>query len=224
MPSSRILILLFLFLFPFFAFASWLSKQDACSRLDGIHREQVYILWPGKFVQVDEYLKHEGFLYYFIHVFPDQVTLDAYRKNGNNPEIPGAILRNDGSYLASYDCSRSKVKFYPQVRSFGGTAFGKLNWVLGNYLSYSLVGYDRNTCTTGPDDLLDMTRIARMRLDQMIALPKSSSTLCVGRSMYRALEDGRIQFDIEEYHTDTEESFYSRYQYQFTTKKLKKIG
>jgi hypothetical protein len=41
--------------------------------------------------------------------------------------------------------------------------------------------------------------------------------------MYKNVTNGVIQFDIEEYHRATEESFYSRYQYQINTRKIKKI-
>ena len=205
-------------------FASSLSKQEACSYPDGIVRESVYILWPGKIVQVDEFVKKDGFLYYFINVFPDQETVDAYRANGNNADTRQISVKNEGSFFASYDCSRSKVKFYSHIRSLGGTAYGKLNWIAGQYLSYSLIGRDRDPCTTWPDMILDMKTMTNLRFDTTMRLLKSSKKICVGRSMYKSIEDGKMQFDIEQYQRDTEESFYSRYQYQFSTKKLKKVG
>lgn len=42
----KYLILLALFLFPTLSFASGLSKQDACAYPEGIHQNEVYILWP----------------------------------------------------------------------------------------------------------------------------------------------------------------------------------
>lgn len=81
---NKILFTLFL-LFPTLTFASGLSKQYACDYAEGIHQNEVYILWPGKFVRVDEFLKKDGFLYYFIHTFPDQKSLDGYRQNEGDP-------------------------------------------------------------------------------------------------------------------------------------------
>lgn len=223
MLSSRILILFTLLFFPTLSFASGLTKQDACGYPLGIHQNEVYILWPGKFVRVDEFLKKEGFLYYFIHTFPDQQALDGYRKNEGNPNAMNGYIRNTGSYLASFDCSRSKVRFYSNISSSNGTTYGKLNWINGNILSYSLIRADRDPCTTGPDTILDMTRMVNMRFDRFTGLPKSTKDVCVGRSMFRNIENNAIQFDIEEHHWKTEESFYSRYQYSLTTKKIKKI-
>ena len=122
MYRTLFLLLLFLF-FPTLTFASGLSKQDACSYPDGIHDESVYIYWPGKIVHVGEFLKKDGFLYYFIHTFSSKDALVSYRDHGD------MRTRNSGSYLASYDCTRSRVKFYPNVRTLGGTAYGKFRWV-----------------------------------------------------------------------------------------------
>ncbi len=71
------------FLFPALIFASGMTKQEACTYPDGIIREEVYVLWPGKLPQIDEFLKKDGFLYYFIHTFPDSNSLSAYRDTGN---------------------------------------------------------------------------------------------------------------------------------------------
>jgi hypothetical protein len=94
--------------------AAGLTKQEACTYPEGIHKEQVYILWPGKIVQTDEFLKKDGFLYYFIHTFADRNSLRQYNQIGN---FGDGIIRNTGSYFVSFDCARSKVKFYPQIRS-----------------------------------------------------------------------------------------------------------
>lgn len=220
----KLLFFLLFLLLPTLTFASSLSKQEACAYPDGIVRESVYILWPGKIVQVDEFVKKDGFLYYFIHIFPDQEAVDTYRANANNADTRQSSVKNEGSFFASYDCSRSKVKFSSHIRSLEGTAYGKLNWIAGQYLSYSLIGRDRDPCTTWPDMILDMKTMTNLRFDTTMRLLKSSKNICVGRSMYKSLEDGKMQFDIEQYQRDTEESFYSRYQYQFSTKKLKKVG
>ncbi len=220
--NKIVFILIFLFL-PSLAFASGLSKQEACAYPERIHQNEVYVLWPGKFVRVDEFLKKDGFLYYFIHTFPDQKSLDGYRQNEGNPNAENGFIRNTGSYLASFDCARSKVRFYPNIASVNGTAYGQLNWISGNILSYSLVGTNRNPCTTGPDTILDMHRMVNMRIDRFTGLLKSTKNICIGRSTFKNMDDGVIQFDIEEHHWDTDESFYSRYQYQFSIKKLKKI-
>lgn len=219
---NKILLALFL-LFPILSFASGLSKQDACDYAEGIHQNEVYILWPGKFVRVDEFLKKDGFLYYFIHTFPDQKSLDGYRQNEGDPNAANGYIRNTGSHFASFDCARSKVRFYPNIASVNGTAYGKLNWISGNILSYSLVGTSRDPCTTGPDTILDMTRMTNIRFDRFTGLPKSTKDICIGRSTFKNMAGGVIQFDIEEHHWDTDESFYSRYQYQFSIRKLKKI-
>lgn len=172
---------------------------------------------------MDEFLKKEGFLYYFIHTFSDQNGLDAYRYNEANPNSANGYIKNTGSYLASFDCARSKVKFYPNIASVSSTAYGKLNWISGNTLSYSLVATNRNPCTTGPDTILDMTRMMNMRFDRFAGLLKSTEDICIGRSMFKNVSSGVIQFDIEEHHWKSEESFYARYQYSFSTGKLKKI-
>jgi hypothetical protein len=80
--NMRILLFLIILLFPALTFASGMTKQDACSYRDGIHREEVYVLWPGKLPQIDEFLKQDGFLYYFIHTLPDSDSLSAYRDLG----------------------------------------------------------------------------------------------------------------------------------------------
>ena len=219
----KFLIALILIFLPTLTFASSLTKQEACSYPEGIHAEEVYVLWPGKLVKVDEFLKKWGFIYYFIHTFPDQNSLDEYRANGDDPKIIGGYIRNTGSYLVSFDCSRSKVKFHTNVRSLGGIAYGEFHWVSGNLLSYSLVWANRDPCKTGPDSILDMRTMIPLRIDTFQWIPRSTQEICVGRSMYRNVTDGVIQFDIEEYHRATEESFYSRYQYQINTRKIKKI-
>ena len=219
---NKILLALFL-LFPILSFASGLSKQDACDYAEGIHQNEVYILWPGKFVRVDEFLKKDGFLYYFIHTFPDQKSLDGYRQNEGDPNAANGYIRNTGSYLASFDCARSKVRFYSNISSSNGTTYGKMNWINGNILSYSLVRADRDPCTTGPDTILDMTRMMNMRFDRFAGLLRSTEDICIGRSMFKNVSNGVIQFDIEEHHWKSEESFYARYQYSFSIGKLKKI-
>jgi len=220
----RLIICTFFLLFPILTFASGLSKQEACAYPEGIHREEVYIYWPWKIVQVDEFLKKDGFLYYFIHTFPDRDSLSYYRDIVSLSSVTMSSVRNTGSYMASYDCARSKVKFYPNIRSLGGTAYGKMNWYNTKYLSYSLVGSDRDPCSVWPDSLLDLSTMTIFRLDRMSSMLRSTRDICIGRSMYKNINDQWIQFDIEEHHWDTEESFYSRYMYQFSNKKLKKIG
>lgn len=219
-----IFLLILILLFPTIIFASWLSKQEACGYDDGIHREEVYVYWPGKIVQVDEFLKVNGFIYYFIHSFPDRDSLDAYNDIRNNTTTSTSFIRNSGSFFVSYDCARSKVKFHTNVRSLGGTAYGKINWFSNKYLSYSLVGADRDPCKTGPDTILDMSIMSNLRLDATIRwLPKTTKDICVGRSMYKLIDANTVQFDVEEHNWATEESFYSRFQYTLSTKKLKKI-
>jgi hypothetical protein len=219
----KFLLLFILSLFPALAFASGMTKQEACAYPDGIHREEVYVLWPGKIVQIDEFLKKDGFLYYFIQSFPSWDMRDRYRSNGNNPETSYGYVRTAGSYFVSFDCTRSKVKFYPHIRSGVGTAFGRIHWISGQYLDFSLVGDGRDPCTTGPDSLLDLSTMALLRIDKLQSLPRSTTAICVGRSPYKNTQANTIQFDIEQYQHDTEESFYSRYQYHFSQKKLKKI-
>ena len=76
---KKLLLLIFL-LIPSISHASSLSKQEACGYTDGIHREEVYVYWPGKQPQIDEFLKYDGKLYYFIQVLPDAKSLGNYRK------------------------------------------------------------------------------------------------------------------------------------------------
>ena len=215
-----LLSFLLLLLFPTLTFASGMTKQEACEYPEGIAREEVYVLWPGKLPQIDGFLKKEGFLYYFIHTFSDRNTLSAYRDAGNTS---WGFIRNTGSYLVSYDCTKSKVKFYPSIRSLGGTAYGKLNWISGNFLSYSLAWDERDPCKIWPDALLDIQSMAPLKIDRLSGLPRSTEAICIGRGAYKNIKDGIVQFDIEEHTWETEESFYSRYQYYLSTKKLKKI-
>ena len=77
---KKLLLLILLIILPNISHASSLSKQEACSYTDGIHREEVYVYWPGKQPQIDEFLKYDGKLYYFIQVLPDAKSLGNYRK------------------------------------------------------------------------------------------------------------------------------------------------
>ncbi len=211
---------LFFFLFPCFTLASWLTKQQACDYPTGLYDEEVYVLWPGKIPYIESFVKKDGFLYYFIHTFPDRDNERAYRDAG---KVAGSYVKNSGSYFVSYDCARSKVKFHTAIRSLGGTSYGSWNWFSWRYLSYSLVPYDRDACSTPPDTLLDTLSMTALRLDRLLWLPRTTNLKCVGRSKYKPLDDGVVQFDIEEHIWKTEESFYSRYQYSLLNQKLRKI-
>lgn len=180
--SMKFLLLFLIFFFPILASAAGMSKPDACAYPDGIHYEEVYVLWPGKLPQIDAFLKKNGFLYYFIHTFADADSLAAYRDAGNRDL---GIIRNTGSYFVSYDCTRSKVKFHPQVRSTEGTTYGKLHWIHGDILDYSLTPRTRRPCTTPPDSLLVLSTIKKLSPDTRKGIPRTTSKSCVARSQYK---------------------------------------
>lgn len=217
---KKIFLLISLFFFPLFASAAGISKQDACAYPEGIHKQDMYILWTGEFAQVDEFLKRWNTLYYFIHTFPSQKNLDEYRINGRSS---GNFIQNSGSYFVSFDCARSKVTFHKHIRALGGTAYGKLNWISWQYLSYSLVSANRDPCSVWPDTILDVSTLKVLPIDRIAGIPRTTRDVCVWRSMYRNRQDGTVQFDIEQHYWSSNESYYSRYEYRFTTKKLKKI-
>ena len=218
------LLFLILFLFPALTFASGISKQDACQYPDGIHREEMYIYWPGEYVQVDEFLKIGSKLRYFIHTFPARSSLDLYRASGNSPLTSGGFIANKGSYFVTYDCGRSKVEFSDTVRATDGLSYGKLNWIDDRYLDFSWIRSGNiNSCENIPDYIYDVYLNRYVIVGKRSELPHSGKNICVARSKYQNIAPGKIQFDIEKYDMATKESWYSRYQYQFSNKKLKKI-
>lgn len=178
----KYLILFLILLFPTLTSAAGMSKQDACAYPDGIHYEEVYVLWPGKLPQIDAFLKKNGFLYYFIHTFPDTESLAAYRDAGNRDM---GIIKNTGSYFVSYECARSKVKFHTNIRSTEGTTYGKLHWIHGDILDYSLTPRSRRPCATPPDSLLALSTIKKLSPDTRKGIPRTTSKSCVARSQYK---------------------------------------
>lgn len=217
----RIFLFLLVLIFPALSFAAGMTKQEACMYEDGIYREEVYVLWPDKLPQIDGFLKKNGFLYYFIHTFPDTESLAAYRDAGNRDL---GYIKNTGSYFVSFDCARSKVKFYPSIRSIEWTTYGKLNWINGDYLDYSLVSRYHDPCITSPDALISVSNIKKLNPDKTRWLAHSNTLTCVARSPYKLISDGLIEWETEQQKRSTEESFYSKYQYTFLTNKLKKIS
>ena len=221
------LFFLFIILFlPSISHASSLSKQEACAYRDGIHREEVYVYWPGKQPQIDEFLKYDGKLYYFIQVLPDAKSLGSYRKAWNSPYTDVGFIRNSGSYFVTFDCARSKVDFSstPKMYSTRGDQYGRLNWIDGKYLSYSfpILG-SRNTCRDWPDAIMDMSTMGDIAIERVSWMPRSTKDICVARWLYKSLPGGKLQFDLETHDILSGESWYSRYMYQIDTRKLKKI-
>lgn len=220
---KKLLLLIFVFLFPALTSATSLLKNEACRYDDGIHRESLYVYWPGKYPTVDEFVKKNGKLHYFIQVFPTASSLDRYRTAGNSPYTNVGFIRNSGSYLVSYDCARSKVEFSPWIRSTRGDQYGNFNWIDGEYLSYSFPKLTAiNTCKEWPDSILSLRSMINIPLS-FAWIPRSTGNICIARWPYKSLGNGKIQFDIEKHDTTTDESWYSRYQYEIITKKLRKI-
>lgn len=217
----KIFLALFLFCFPALSFAAGMTKEEACAYPEGIHHAEVYVLWPGKLPQIDSFLKKEGFLYYFIHTFPDSDSLAAYRDAGNRDL---GVIKNTGSYFVSFDCARSRVKFYPSVRSIEGTTYGKLNWVYGDYLDYTLVPRLRNACIIAPDSLIRLSNMRKITPDKTYGIPRSNPAICVARSSYKATSPGVIEWETEQQDRVTKESFYTKYSYTFALEKVKKIS
>ncbi len=220
---KKLLLIFIILAFPTLAHATSLLKNDACTYPDGIHREELYIYWPGEYPQVDEFLKYQGKLYYFIHNFSSSEMLGRYRKAGNSPYSEYGFIKNKWAFFVTFDCARSKVTFSPTIRSASGDVYGKFYWLDRWYLSYSFLHLlKRNTCTTWPDTIVTVPAFSPIRIEKEKAYPKSTKSLCYARGPYKSLGDGRIQFDIEQHDQSTGESWFSRYQYQLDTKKLKK--
>lgn len=217
-------LFILLLAFPLFSHALGLMKTDACGYADGIHREELYIYWPDEHPQVDEFLKYKGKLYYFIHNFPSSEALARYRKAGNSPYSEYGFIRNKWAFFVTFDCARSKVEFSPTIRSTSGDMYGKFYWLDRTYLSYTFTHMlRRNTCTEWPDTLVSLPDFSPLLLEKERWYPKSTKDMCYARGPYKSLGDGRVQFDVERHDPSTGESWFSRYQYQIDTRKLKKI-
>ncbi len=199
-------------------------KPEACGFADGIHRKELYIYWPGEYPQVDEFLKYRGKLYYFIHKFPSALSLSRYQDAGNSPYSKYGFIRNTWAYFVTFDCARSKVEFSPTIRSTAWDAYGKFYWLDRRYLSYSFTRLEkRNACTEWPDKLIALPDFSSLLIEKQSGYPNSTEDVCYARGPYKFLGDGKVQFDVEKYDPSTGESWFSRYQYQLDTSKLKKI-
>lgn len=220
---KKLLLLIIVLFFPAITSATSLLKNEACSYEDGIHRESLYVYWPGKYPTVDEFVKKNGKLHYFIQVFPTASSLDRYRVAGNSPYSTYGFIKNSGSYLVSYDCARSKVEFSPYIRSTRWDQYGKFSWIDGDYLDYTFAKLTAmNTCYDWPDTVMSLLTLRNIPL-YFSGIPRSTKDVCIARWPYKSLGDGNIQFDIEKHDNTTDESWYSRYQYEISSKKLRKV-
>ncbi len=221
---KKLLLILIFLLFPTLTSATSLLKNEACAYEDGIHHESLYVYWPGKYPTVDEFVKKDEKLHYFIQVFPTAESLDRYRKAGNSPYTTYGFIRNSGSYLVSFDCARSKVSFSTKIRSTKWDQYGSFNWIDGEYLSYSFPRLlSRNSCKQWPDSLVIFPDFYEIFAEAEKTYPKSTKDICYARSVYKSLGGEKVQFDIEKHDNKTNESWYSRYHYEMNTGKLKKI-
>jgi hypothetical protein len=168
----KFLLLIILAFFPTLTFAGGLMKQEACKYEEGIHWDPIYVYWPGELPRVDGFLKKDNKLYYFIHIFSSGKNIDQYVESDNNPYTKYGFIRNKASYMVSYDCSRSKVKFLPYLRSTRGDQYGKFLWIDGDILSYSITSHNpKSPCKFGDDIIMDMKTMARHQIEKDPSYP-----------------------------------------------------
>jgi hypothetical protein len=219
-----VLLILFFFLVPFTTFAGWLSKQDACKYEEWIHWEPIYIYWPWELPRVDGFLKKNNKLYYFIHIFPSAKAIDGYVGSDNSPYSKLGFIKNKASYMVEYDCSRSKVKFLPYLRSTRGDQYGKFHWIDGDTLSYSITSSnEKSPCKFAEDVIMNMATMEKYPIEKSQNYPPASKGFCLTRSAYKNKWNGIIRFQVEKYKITTKESWFSLYEYDLKKRLLNQI-
>lgn len=221
----KFFISLFLLSIPSLIFASALSKQEACKYPDGIHWDPLYIYWPGELPRVDGFLKKDGFLYYFIHIFPSGSSLERYVINGNNPYTPKyGFVRNKAAYFVSFHCSRSKVRFSPILRSFRWDQYGKLLWTEWKYVGYSITRENqKSSCKFADDTILDISTHTRKDIEKHPLYPHAWQGECITRTPFRYSKWWFVEFTLERRILKTQESYYTRYRYNLEEQSLEKL-
>ncbi|GAB0174688.1 MAG: hypothetical protein HHAS10_05670 [Candidatus Altimarinota bacterium] len=218
------LLFLCLLLFPSFVLASTLSKKEACSYPEGIHRDPLYIYWPGELPRVDGFLKKDNKLYYFIHIFPNTDAINRYIESDNSPYTKYGFISNKASYMVQYDCSRSRVKFLPYLRSTRGDQYGKFHWIDGDILSYTITSYNaKSSCKYADDIIMDMKTLERYKIENDKNYPNAPNGYCLTRTPYKNQGNMIVRFQVEKYKISTKESWFSLYEYDLKKKFLSQI-
>lgn len=220
---SKILFFICIFA-PFVVEWAWLSKKEACAFEEWIHWDPIYIYWPGELPRVDGFLKKNNKLYYFIHIFPSAEAIDGYVESDNSPYSKLGFIKNKASYMVEFDCSRSKVKFLPNLRSIRGDQYGKFHWIDGDILSYSITSNNaKSTCKYADDILMNMATMEKYPIEGSKNYPEASKGFCISRSAYKNKWNGIIRFQVEKYKIATKESWFSLYEYDLKKRYLSQI-
>lgn len=221
--SSLIFIVLF-FVFAENMYATALLKNEACKYEEGIHREPLYIYWPGELPRVDWFLKKDNKLYYFIHIFPSAQAIDRYVESDNSPYTKYGFIKNKASYMVQYDCSRSKVKFLPYLRSTRGDQYGKFHWIDGDILSYTITSYNaKSPCKYADDIIMNMKNMEQYPIEKSPNYPTVLDWYCLTRTPYKNRGKWIIRFQVEKYKISTKESWFSLYEYNLEKRFLSQI-
>lgn len=201
-----------------------LMKKEACAYSEGIHRMPIYVYWPWELPHVDSFLKKDNRLYYFIHIFPSLDAIKRYEASDNSPYSKLGFIKNKASYMVSYDCSRGRVKFLPYLRSTRWDQYGKLHWIDGDVLSYTITSYNaKSACTYADDVIMDMKTMEKYPIEKSPNYPIASKGFCLTRTPYKNRGNGIIRFQIEKYKIATKESWFSLYEYDLKKRILNQI-
>jgi hypothetical protein len=218
------LLLVLFFSFSQTSYAIGLLKKEACAYPEWIHRLPLYVYWPNELPHVDDFLKKDNKLYYFIHIFPSAEAINRYIESDNSPYTKSGFIKNKASYMVTYDCSRGKVKFLPQLRSTRWDQYGKFHWLDGDILSYSITSYNaKDTCKFADDVIMDMKTLEKYPIEKSKNYPESSVWFCLTRTPYKNRGNGILRFQIEKYKIATKESWYSLYEYNLSKRILTQV-
>lgn len=219
-----IFCIVFGFLFSWEIFASGLSKQEACKYEEGIHWDPLYIYWPWELPRVDGFLKKDNKLYYFIHIFPSAKAINQYVESDNSPYSKYGFIKNKASYMVSFDCSRSKVKFLPYLRSTRGDQYGKFHWLDGDTLAYTITSYNaKSPCKYADDVIMNMSTMEKYPIETNPNYPIPPKGYCLMRAPYKNRGNSVVRFQIEKYKIETKESWFSLYEYDLKKQFLSQI-
>lgn len=88
--------------------------------------------------------------------------------------------------MVEFDCSRSKVKFLPYLRSTRGDQYGKFHWIDGDTLSYSITSNNaKSTCKYADDIIMNMATMEKYPIEKSKNYPEASKGFCISRSAYK---------------------------------------
>lgn len=204
--------------------AGGMSKQEACKYNEWIHGKSIYIYWPGELPRVDGFLKKDNNLYYFIHIFPSTEAIDHYIESDNSPYTKYGFIYNKASYMVQYDCSRSRVRFLPYLRSTRGDQYGKLRWIDGDILSYTITSYNaKSSCKYADDVIMNMKTLEQYKIEEDENYPTAPKGYCLTRTPYKNQWNMIVRFQVEKYKISTKESWFSLYEYDLNKKLLSRV-